>query len=191
MSNTLILLFHRDLSQSKANAALSQAAASINSVTLVDMQSRYPDGTIDLHTDATKEAAMLLAADRIILQFPIQWYATPALLKAWQDAVLTRMYYIFAQTEGDKLIGTPMMVAATAGNTKQAYSREGTNYYAVDELLAPLKATAYRCGLPWHKPYITYTADKLDTTDLASACQGYISAISDFIAATNPSNGVV
>lgn len=32
--------------------------------------------------------------------FLIQWYSTPPLLKAWQDAVLTRMYYIAYESEG-------------------------------------------------------------------------------------------
>ncbi len=184
MSETLILLFHRDLSRSKANAALSKAASAVSGVKVVDMQARYPTGVIDMSTDAEAEAAMLLGADRIVLQFPIQWYSTPALLKAWQDAVLTRMYYVFAKTEGAGLTGTPLMVAATAGNVPEAYTRDGANYYTVDELLTPLKATAYRCGLPWHTPYVVFAADKLDPDVLDAAGEGYVRALEDFIAAT-------
>lgn len=40
--------------------------------------------------DGEREAARLLSADRITLEFPIRSYSTPALLEAWQDAVLTR-----------------------------------------------------------------------------------------------------
>ena len=81
MTKALILLFHRDLAQSKANAALSAAAAGLPGVEIVDMQALYPDG-IDMFRDGEREAARLLGADRIVLQFPVQWYSTPALVKA-------------------------------------------------------------------------------------------------------------
>lgn len=184
MSKTLILLFHRDLSKSKANAALATAASHVNDVEVIDMQARYPTGEIDMFTDAETEAAMLLSADRIVLQFPIQWYSTPALLKTWQDAVLTRMYYIFAENEGDRLVGTPLMIAATAGNIPEAYTRDGQNFFAVDELLNPLKATAYRCGLPWHDPFVMYASDKLDPEAMGAEASRYRRALNSFIAAT-------
>lgn len=184
MSKTLILLFHRDLSKSKANAALSTAATNVKDVEVIDMQARYPNGEIDMFTDADSEAAMLLSADRIVLQFPIQWYAPPALLKSWQDAVLTRMYYIFAENEGDRLVGTPLMIAVTAGNVPDAYARDGQNYFSVDELFNPLKATAYRCGLPWHDPFVVYAADKLEPDALDAAAIGYVRALEQFIFST-------
>ena len=184
MTKTLILLFHRDLSKSKANAALAHAAYSVEGVEIVDMQARYPDGVVDWGKDAETEAKMLLGADRVVLEFPIQWYSTPPLLKTWQDAVLTRMYYIHAETEGDVFAGTPLMIAATSGNIPAAYDRSGANYYTIDEILTPLKATAYRCGLPWHEPYIVFTADKLEPDALDAASKGYVRTLEDFIAET-------
>lgn len=184
MTKTLILLFHPDLSGSTANAALQGAARTIPGAQVVDMQARYPGGVIDMLTDGEAEARALLDADRIVLQFPIQWYSTPALLKAWQDAVLTRMYYFHPATEGDRLAGTPLMIAATAGNTPEAYGRGGANHFTMDELMAPLKATALRCGLPWHPPHLVFRADRLDPAGLAAAEDSYIRALTDFIAAT-------
>ena len=49
------------------------------------MYDLYPDFKIDV----AEEQKHLAAADRIILQFPFYWYSTPALLKQWQDDVLT------------------------------------------------------------------------------------------------------
>lgn len=182
MTKTLVLLFHRDLATSKANAAFATAARALRGVEVVDMQARYPDGRIDMATDAAGEAARLLAADRIVLQFPIQWYSTPALLKTWQDSVLTRMYYVKAKTEGDLLAGTPLMVVATAGNVPEAYGRGGQNHYTVDEILTPLKATAHRCGLPWHAPHLTFTADRLAPEALEAAARSYVAALRAFMA---------
>lgn len=184
MSRTLILLFHRDITKSSANRALCHCAATLPGVEIVDMQSLYPDGHIDVATDAADEAQRLLSADRIILQFPIQWYATPALLKAWQDSVLTRMFYIFAEDEGDRFTGTPLMIAATAGNIPGAYGPSGANRFTIEEIFTPLRATAHRCGLPWHEPHVVFTADKLDEADLVVAAKGYAKAIETFITAT-------
>jgi putative NADPH-quinone reductase len=184
VTQTLILLFHPNIEKSKANSALRSAAQTVAGTLLVDIQARYPDGVIDALADGEVEARALLEADRIVLQFPLQWYSTPALLKAWQDAVLTRMYYMYADTEGDKLAGTPLMIAATAGNTSAAYGRCGTNHFTIDELLAPLKATALRCSLPWHPPHLLFEAANLEPARLAAAGASYIGALEAFIAAT-------
>jgi putative NADPH-quinone reductase len=184
VTQTLILLFHPDIGKSKANAALLSAARTVPGTLVVDMQKRYPSDVIDLHRDGAAEARALLEAERIVLQFPVQWYSTPPLLKAWQDAVLTRIYYLHADTEGNKLAGTPLMIAATAGNTPAAYGRGGANHFTMDELLAPLKATALRCGLPWHPPHLVFRADKLEPGELAAAKDSYVQALRDFIAAT-------
>lgn len=183
MTKTLILVFHRDLSQSKANAALAAAAASLPGVEVVDMQALYP-GDIDMFRDGEREAARLLAADRIVLQFPIQWYSTPALLKAWQDAVLTRIFYVAYETEGRLLEGTPLMVAATAGNVHDAYRTGGRNMFPMMDLLAPLRATAHRCGLPWSDPFIMYELDRLSQQALEAATADYVAKLEDWIAST-------
>lgn len=183
MTKTLILVFHRDLSQSKANAALAAAAASLPGVEVVDMQALYP-GDIDMFRDGEREAARLLAADRIVLQFPIQWYSTPALLKAWQDAVLTRIFYVAYETEGRLLEGTPLMVAATAGNVHDAYRTGGRNMFPMMDLLAPLRATAHRCGLPWSDPFIMYESDRLSQQALEAATADYVAKLEDWIAST-------
>ncbi|AZN72889.1 flavodoxin family protein [Georhizobium profundi] len=194
MPGTLILVFHRDLAASRANSALAAAARTLPRVEIVDMQARYPEARIDLDTDAARDAQMLLNADRIVLQFPIQWYSTPSLLKSWQDAVLTRMYYLEREAEGDRLAGTPMMIAATAGNIPAAYARGGQNHFTIDEILTPLKATAYRCDLPWHPPHLVFTADRLSDEALSKAADDYRRALAGFIAATsskNPTHGIV
>ena len=163
---------------------LAAAAGTVPGAQVVDMQARYPSGLIDMYADGEAEARALLEADRIVLQFPIQWYSTPALLKAWQDAVLTRMYYIHAATEGDRLVGTPLMIAATAGNKPSRLRPGGANHFTMDELMAPLKATALRCGLPWHSPHLVFRADRLEPAELAAAQDSYVRALKDFIAAT-------
>lgn len=170
---TLILQFHPDPANSKTNAALAAAARAMPGVEVVDMQTVYPDGRLDLFTDGAVEAQRLLSADRIVLQFPIQWYSAPPLLNAWMNAVLTRMYYVFYEKEGAWLEGTPIMIAASAGNVPEAYSPKGQNLIPLAELLNPLRAMAYRCRLRWAEPFLLYRAGKLEGAELAAAAAAY------------------
>ncbi|MET1755756.1 NAD(P)H-dependent oxidoreductase [Novosphingobium sp. RD2P27] len=176
---TMIFLFHPDLSRSRANAALAKAVAGQQRLEVVDMTALYPMG-IDMERDGECEAARLLGADRIVLQFPMQWYSTPPLLKAWQDAVLTRMGYIYPETEGAGLAGKPIMIATTMGAAEETYRCDGRNRVTVPELLAPLRATANRLAMDWCDPFLVYNADGLDAPALAEAEQGYRDALSCF-----------
>ncbi|HEV7326566.1 MAG TPA: NAD(P)H-dependent oxidoreductase [Bosea sp. (in: a-proteobacteria)] len=173
MTQTLILLFHPGYQNSRANRVLAQAAGSRPGTEIVDMQALYPDGRID--DDA--EVARLLGAERIVLQFPVQWYSTPSLLKAWQDAVLTRMFYIHYEAEGAKLAGRPLLIAATAGNIPEAYAPSGANLFSLRDLLKPLQATAHRCALAWQEPFLVYDARRADAEALEAAAGYYVTRL--------------
>ncbi|WEX79549.1 NAD(P)H-dependent oxidoreductase (plasmid) [Sinorhizobium numidicum] len=184
MTKTSILVFHPDLPRSKVNKALVAAAAGLPGVEIADMQALYPNG-IDSSRDGRPEAARLLSADRIVLQFPFQWYSTPALLKAWQDAVLTRMFYMTYEHEGRALRGKPLLIAVTTGSVSESYGPGGRNMFTMDALLAPLRATAHRCGLLWTKPFVVYQADKLEPPQLHAAAADY----ADTLRAVNSDSG--
>lgn len=173
MPRTLVLLFHPDPAGSRANRALAEAARARAGVDVIDMHARYPDGTIDLARDGAREAARLTEADRLVWQFPLQWYSVPPLLKAWQDAVLTRMFYVAFDTEGRRLAGRPLRIAVTTGNVAEAYAEGGTASFSMSTLLAPLEATARRCGLVWQAPFVLHDARHLDDAALAAAGRRY------------------
>ncbi|MBB5040677.1 NAD(P)H-dependent oxidoreductase [Shinella fusca] len=182
MSKTLILLFHSGPNRSRANAALAAAAASLPGVEVADIHALYPDGRIDID----REVARLLSADRIVFQFPIQWYSAPPVLKAWENAVLTRMYYLAYETEGRLLEGRPLLVAATAGNVPEAYGPGGANAFTMAELLRPLEATARRCGLLWQAPFLLFRADRLDDLALHGAARDYAALLEEWRRAGEP-----
>ena len=182
MSKTLILLFHSGPNRSRANAALAAAAARLPGVEVADIHALYPDGRID--TD--REVARLLSADRIVFQFPIQWYSAPPVLKAWENAVLTRMYYLAYETEGRLLEGRPLLVAATAGNVPEAYGPGGANAFTMAELLRPLEATARRCSLLWQAPFLLFRADRLDDLALRGAARDYAALLEEWRRAGEP-----
>jgi len=184
MTRTLILIFHPDLAQSRANAALARAANTLPGVEVIDMQAACPDG-IDMTRDGAAEASRLLSADRIVLQFPVQWYSAPPLLKAWQNSVLTRMFYIHFEDEGRRLAGTPLMIAATAGNVPEAYRPEGSNGFSMNDLFIPLRAMAHRCGLVWAEPFVLYGAMKLSDAQFKAAGADYAATLARWIATSD------
>ena len=179
MTRTLILFFHPDPAGSKANAALLAAARPLPGVEVADMARLHPEGVCD--TEA--EVRRLQRADRLVLQFPVQWYSTPPLLKAWQDAVLSRMFYA-CPDEGERLRGLPLLVAATAGNVPEAYGPAGVNLYPLEELLRPLEATAHRCGFAWTRPHLLFRANRLSAAELDVAGEAYAARLRRWIAAT-------
>lgn len=178
MTRTLILMFHPDPARSRANAALAAAARALPEVELIDMQSRHPAGVLD----AAAEVALLRGAARLVLQFPLQWYATPAPMKAWMDAVLTRMFYIHPE-EGRALDSVPLLVAITAGNGRDAYAPGGANLVPMEDMLAPLRATAHRCGMAWSPPFVVYRANRLDAAGLDAAGTAYAARLRAFAGA--------
>ncbi|MGH6861131.1 MAG: NAD(P)H-dependent oxidoreductase [Phyllobacterium sp.] len=169
MTKTIILVFHPDLARSRANRALADAAVRMADTETVDIQSIYRDRQIDTQTEVQR----LVAADRIVFQFPIQWYCPPPILQAWQNEVLTRMFYINHETEGRLIQGKPLWIAATAGNTPSAYTAQGANLLPLQDILAPLRVMANRCGLLWREPFIVYDARRATDQELQATGQHY------------------
>ncbi len=175
MSKTLLLLAHPQMEASRANKALLAAVWWRPGIEVVDLYAASPEGQIDV--DA--QVRHLLQADRIVLQFPMQWYSIPSLLKEWQDQVLTRMMYLAFEQEGRQLKGKPLLAAITAGAQEADYRQEGRNRFTVEELLLPLEATAHRCGFQWQEPFVVYDAREADDTYLAEAGERYAERLSD------------
>jgi glutathione-regulated potassium-efflux system ancillary protein KefG len=141
-SRTLVLLAHPRLSASRINAALLGAARDVEGITLHDLYHAYPDGFIDV----AAEQQRLLAHDNVVLQFPIQWYAMPALLKHWFDEVL-QAGWAYGQ-DGHALRGKGLFVAATSGGDPEGYGRHAAQF-TLAELFRPIEASARYCGMRW------------------------------------------
>lgn len=136
----LVIVAHPNLEQSKINKTWVNRLQQ-EDVTIHDLYANYPHFEIEVE----KEQQLLLNHDRIVFQFPFYWYSTPALLKQWQDAVLS---YGFAYgSEGTKLQGKEFMLVISSGGPAQAYQAGGFNHYTMSELTRPLQATANLCGM--------------------------------------------
>lgn len=156
----LIIVAHPRLDQSVVNRRLLEEVRDLPGVVVHDLYATYPSGHLGGGMDLERERALLQSADSVVLQFPFYWYSSPALLKEWQDQVLTSAFYHHYDAVGATLAGKPVMVAVTAGADASTYGSEGRNRYSMEHLLAPLAATVWRCDLDWRPPFVVYAAGR-------------------------------
>lgn len=158
MSKILVISGHPDLQASQANKAiLACLSEDLDDIAIRRLDALYPDFRID----AAAEQQALLKADVVVLQFPLFWYASPALLKQWLDVVFS---YGFAYgTAGDKLKGKHLLLSITIGGPESAYSPLGPSHFHLEQFLRPLEQTAYYTGMHHHAPIVSY--GMIDTPD--------------------------
>ncbi len=140
----LINLFHPRFEQSRGNKAMIEAVSDLPNVTVRDMYAENPDCKIDV----AKEQELLLAHDVIVFQFPLFWLSTPALMKEWQDNVLTKGF-AFPPGTGDKLQGKIWQTAITTGGPAEGYTKEGPFKADFEDILIPLRLTATYSSMLW------------------------------------------
>lgn len=159
---TTVLVFHPQLANgSRVNHTFAAAAKEVG-YDVRDMYALYPD----FHIDVKAEKAVLTDTDRIVLQFPIYWYQTPALLKQWFDDVLE--YGWAYGSNGTALQGKEVLLVPTFGADAAAYTVDGRYETTVDEVLKPIKTIQYLTGLRFLEPVVTYGTLGISEADLAA-----------------------
>lgn len=164
---TLVLVFHPALASSTVNRQLAQSASQNPEVTVRDMYQLYPDFKID----AEAEKNELEKADRIVLQFPMYWYSSPALVKQWEDDVLQHGWAY--GSNGNKLKGKELLIAVTPGASAENYVRNQNFKYEVNDLLRPFQATSNLISTKFVKPFIVTGASSIQSEALTQAGKDY------------------
>lgn len=96
-----------------------------------------------LAPDIKAEQERLLAADAVILQFPLWWFTVPAIMKGWMDRVFTHGFgYGSSRTwkrYGDGVLaGKRAMIVVTTGAADAHLSDRGING-DINDLLFPIQ----------------------------------------------------
>jgi glutathione-regulated potassium-efflux system ancillary protein KefG len=166
-SGVLVVIAHPAMERSRANRALAAAAQGAPGVAVVDLYEAYPDFMIDVRTEQER----LVGCRAVVVQFPLYWYSTPALLKEWFDLV---WLHGFAYGRGGTALkGKRMMAACSTGGRAQAYGRKGSNRFTIEEFLRPLEQTAALCGMDWEPPFVLHAAAARDEAALLREAQAY------------------
>ncbi len=155
---TLVLLAHPNIAQSHTNKTWLEALKNSNqNVEVHDIYSKYPDWKFNV----TEEQDLLTKYDRIILQYPFQWYNMPPLLKKWMDDVLQQGW---AYGEGGNYMqGKEIGVAVTTAGVKDVYDE--SHFGTVEQLLRPMESTVKFIGskyIGYHAFLGAYTPDAGD-----------------------------
>jgi NAD(P)H dehydrogenase (quinone) len=125
-----------------------------------------------LTEDVRAEIEKLLWADTLILQFPLWWFAMPAILKGWVDRVYAYGFAYGVGEHSDKrwgdrygegtLAGKRAMLIVTAGGWEEHYSARGVNG-PIDDLLFPINhGILYYPGYDVLPPFVAFGVDRLD-----------------------------
>lgn len=166
---TLVLLFHPDFKTSKVNQKMYDTINGMKDVTVRNMYELYPNFKIDVK----KEQKYMENADRIILQFPIRWYSSPALLKQWEDDIFEAGW---AYMGGHALDDKEFMVAVSFG--AGGYEHGGYSHYTPHEILRPFQATAYRIGMKFMKPFVLTNVMRMKEEELNNQISQYRNFVS-------------
>ena len=135
-----------------------------------------------LTDDVAAEQAKLLWADMLILQFPLWWYAMPAILKGWVDRVYARGFAYGVGEHSDRhwgdrfgegrLAGRRAMLVVTTGGWQEHYAERGING-PIDDLLFPINhGILYYPGYTVLPPFVAYRVDRLDDAGFARLADG-------------------
>lgn len=108
---------------------------------LLYLDQTYPDFKIDIR----KERQRVSSADVIVLQYPIQWYSAPAIMKRWLEEVFT---FGFAHdAKGGLLNGKKLIISMTSGAPESQYHIGERMNYPMDVYQLPLVQLADLCGM--------------------------------------------
>lgn len=133
------------------------------------LEQRHAVRNDSLSTDIREELDKLLWCDLLILNFPLFWCSTPAIMKGWIDRVLVsgavyggRRFYNHGGLRGKRAI-----VSVTLGGQEHMFLPNGIHGTLDAMLKHLLQGTLGYAGLEvhapfvgWHVPYIT-NADRL------------------------------
>lgn len=138
----------------------------------------YESGTQP--ADVIAEQQKILAADAVILQFPLWWFGMPAILKGWIDRVWARGLAYGNKGGGNRyrygeggFHGRRALVSVTTGGPAEDYSPRGING-PLDQLLFPLThGTLFYPGMEVLPIHAAYGTGRITTESVAAAKENW------------------
>ena len=149
----LVIFADPALHRSRNSRRVADAVRSLPNVVVQDLYELYPD----FYVDVRRERALLKDAALVIFAYQLSWYAMPALLKEWFDAVLKPEWSVDG---GNPRLRGKSCWAAVGCNSLPGDYRPGARHgHPLGEYLASLEQTAHSLGMRWIEPEILYGAE--------------------------------
>lgn len=109
--------------------------------------------------DIRREQERLACADLVVFQFPLWWYAPPAIVKGWADRVLTHGFAYTDEALFDRglLRGKRGMLAITTGGTREELDADASVTGSVEDMLRPFQGGVIRfVGMALAPAFLAY-----------------------------------
>jgi len=170
----LVLFAHLALRRSRINRAMLEAISDLDHVEIHDLLELYPDFYIDVEG----ERRALAAADLLVVQHPLYWYSTPAIIKHWQDTVLERGFAY--GPGGTALHGKAMLQAVSTGGPADSYRPGGAHGAPLASYLAVLEQVARFTGMTPLPPLVMQGGYQATEAEIAAHAARYRALLDGF-----------
>jgi len=170
----LVIVAHPNLQQSRVNKRwVEELLRHPDLITVHELYAEYPDKTFDVE----REQALIAGHDRLVLQYPVQWHSTPALLKQWLDDVITTAWLF--STGGKAVAGKELVLALSIGGAEKSYEAGGLIGYTISELTRPLQALANQIGMTMLPHFKLHNAIEATDEQIERSAGQYIAHITN------------
>lgn len=174
MSREVVFFAHDDFANSKLNKALINEVKNTD-IVIRDLQSLYGSLTFAQRINPAEEQKFIEGADKIILQFPFNWYSCPAIMTRFLADVLA---FGFAYgVENPKTAGKKLLLGITTGGAEKDYKPNGYNNYYVTEFITGFIQTAKLCKMEFAGAFFVQGARVITDAELAVKSKEYIQFI--------------
>ncbi len=131
--------------------------------------------TGSMSAEIAAEQAKLVAADLLILQFPIWWFGMPAILKGWGDRVFARGFAYLPGRKYDTGMfkGKRAMLATTTGTSADTYAPDGIDGDILAVLWPIHNGLLRYTGFDVLPPCVAYMPGREDDATRAGQLEAY------------------
>lgn len=171
MKKTVVLFVHPFFEHSNFNRKIVDIYRQSPYLHFRDLYEEVPD----FHIHGFLERQKMEAYDQIIFHFPIIWLSPPPLLHLWKEEVMDMKW--LNSEESNPFLGKKVMIIATAGGSKEAFSTEGLYEKKLEAFVFPLKKSLELVGAEVVSMQMAYSAKNTEEATIASIRK----AIDDFV----------
>lgn len=122
--------------------------------------------------DVAEEQRKLIAADAIVMQFPLWWFSAPAIVKGWFDRVFAFGFAYGYKGAGNRyrygeggLAGKRALLSVTVGGPEADYGPRGING-PLEQLLFPIThGTLFFAGFEVMPTFAVYDVGRIASVD--------------------------
>lgn len=170
---TLVIVAHPKILDSYTQTFFKQAVKNLPNVTWHPINKSF---------DVTTEQTLLRQHQRIIWEFPLYWYSAPAILKQWEDDVLTDEFAFGNEITNPGLKGKTLGLVVNTGESASRYQVAGDEHFSLTEILRPYQVTAQRLKMKYMNPLLIYKFEHMN--DIAQ--QELFIHYQQYLTMTNP-----